>query len=822
VQVSSVSVISTVSTTNLYLTDFTSETVSLSTILFSSALISNSLGNLATSSIQNVQDFFTPSLDLYGAQASTIEVSSLTVDAQLSTIGPSQATMQFFNGSANYISTLDAKVGPMFPFDTTTLSRFTVENLSVNRINTSNSTVINTSFFSTIPWFTSQFPFPYWRMNDGGVTPIMIGTNAFGTVTFQRSVSNPRFSFAVVAQNLWQWPTYSTLYLQTTLPNFVSTPTSLEKFYRVGIVNDVLFDSPQLYYSPFFYINVAPDNTITEVNAANGLYFSTLNLRYNAGDFFSIYTDGQGFGLGNIYFSLNGISFFSVSWQDMAFWYSYWDINNPTLLPLPRNNYYFIDYGGTDYLPANISYTGIRFGPTSPAFFGSTIPFTYTDKRRISTVSAIDSIVRINTLLYSSSITVASQISSLILSVDTLSTVGNYSSVSISSMILTSTARFSTLASGNCFLSSLTLASAPFAATATPRLAKRIGSEIQYSTIYPYVPYLTGVDLLNKFNGVPNINQGFMPYYFMTGTLSYNDTLEHLEITCGPKYEPCIAKFDAYTNYGVALAWMVERPQSYSNIYLNLDFTRARASGSLSINGATQVVFDSIVNPQISTLTLRNFDLKRYPMYQDQILGYPAGTPWIQLTYTGDGNTTTSKFPMVTMWVSDKPTSEDDNTSFLDVSGLSDMQKGYLSFTSSVNGINIFNPFNDMSVRRLFYSGSLTRTSDPALKEEIEDADLSRCFNALSNVPLCRYKYIDSYLSTFQLDDVYRLGVLATDVESEFPKSVRRKEGTRVVDMEQLKYAHLGTTKYLMEKVEALTEKLSTLKGLYATLPAKS
>jgi hypothetical protein len=88
-------------------------------------------------------------------------------------------------------------------------------------------------------------------------------------------------------------------------------------------------------------------------------------------------------------------------------------------------------------------------------------------------------------------------------------------------------------------------------------------------------------------------------------------------------------------------------------------------------------------------------------------------------------------------------------------------------------------------------------------------------------IPLRRYKYIDSYLSTFHVRDIHRLGFIATELEEVFPKSVTYTEipslhsTFRVIDTQQIEMAHLGATQYLMGRVERL---YSTLEGVKKNL----
>jgi hypothetical protein len=140
----------------------------------------------------------------------------------------------------------------------------------------------------------------------------------------------------------------------------------------------------------------------------------------------------------------------------------------------------------------------------------------------------------------------------------------------------------------------------------------------------------------------------------------------------------------------------------------------------------------------------------------------------------------------------------------------------------ALNGTTIQNSLNDMSIRNVYYYGSLNFASDPRVKTDIEDADLKRCYQTINSLPLRRYKYNDDYCSTFQISDTSRLGFLATDLLPHFPKSVHTSDSVfpglstplMTIDTAQIEMAHLGATKYLMSEVERLEKILASISGM--------
>jgi len=160
-----------------------------------------------------------------------------------------------------------------------------------------------------------------------------------------------------------------------------------------------------------------------------------------------------------------------------------------------------------------------------------------------------------------------------------------------------------------------------------------------------------------------------------------------------------------------------------------------------------------------------------------------------------------------------------DNFSGIDSNANITINNGVIRWPYFLNGTTIQNSLNDMSVRSIYYYGGLNFASDPTLKEDIEDADLSRCYETVKGLPLRRYKYIDTYLSTFTNKDAHRIGFLATELEQVFPKSVTYSEipalhsTFRVIDTQQIEMAHIGATQHMMHRIEGLH---STLEGLKA------
>jgi hypothetical protein len=169
-----------------------------------------------------------------------------------------------------------------------------------------------------------------------------------------------------------------------------------------------------------------------------------------------------------------------------------------------------------------------------------------------------------------------------------------------------------------------------------------------------------------------------------------------------------------------------------------------------------------------------------------------------------------------------------DNFSAIDSNNTVTINNGVLRWPYFLNGTTIQNSLNDMSVRSIYYYGALNFASDPSLKEDIQSADLEKCYTAVRDLPLRRFKYIDAYLSTFQQKDTHRLGFIATELETVFPKSVTYthlevpgfQSTFRMIDTQQIEMAHIGATQRLMQRVDNLYTTLTDIKSEISTLYA--
>ena len=158
------------------------------------------------------------------------------------------------------------------------------------------------------------------------------------------------------------------------------------------------------------------------------------------------------------------------------------------------------------------------------------------------------------------------------------------------------------------------------------------------------------------------------------------------------------------------------------------------------------------------------------------------------------------------------------STTYLNSNAAMEMNLSYLSWNTPLNGITIENRFNDIVTRSLTYTGSIYNASDPRLKEDIVSADTGQLYTTIQDLPLYNYRLTERYRAHFRFEDQQHLGVLATEVKDLLPGASRTAEAPYddlpdflTVDRGQLKFAHLGATQALIERVSSLKARLAAL-----------
>ena len=259
--------------------------------------------------------------------------------------------------------------------------------------------------------------------------------------------------------------------------------------------------------------------------------------------------------------------------------------------------------------------------------------------------------------------------------------------------------------------------------------------------------------------------------------------------------------------------------------YLNMEFTftnyfTTSGYGYITLNGNLLTTFDAALESNI-TYRLTDANLLNYPLQNSNPV-YGNQVPYIEITQVGTIGYTKLEG---TLWMDDIPSQELVFNSVDSNAGIV-MNRGTLVFPYKNNGITIANPYNDISLRTLYYTGSLVSASDPALKEDIRHADLGICRSTLEAIPLRTYAYSEPYRSTFQVRDTHRLGFLTSEVAPQFPNSITSRASTEpwapstinTLDTTQILYSHLGMTQGLIQSVSTLESEAEDLQRVLHTL----
>ena len=106
--------------------------------------------------------------------------------------------------------------------------------------------------------------------------------------------------------------------------------------------------------------------------------------------------------------------------------------------------------------------------------------------------------------------------------------------------------------------------------------------------------------------------------------------------------------------------------------------------------------------------------------------------------------------------------------------------------------------------------------SDSRLKENIENADLNICYNIIKSLKLKRYKWKDNIFDEYQIKDRVKLGWIADEVETIFPKAVEVKNifglnDCKILNIDQIIASIYGCTQKLINEYEILDNKTNNI-----------
>lgn len=270
-------------------------------------------------------------------------------------------------------------------------------------------------------------------------------------------------------------------------------------------------------------------------------------------------------------------------------------------------------------------------------------------------------------------------------------------------------------------------------------------------------------------------------------------------------------------NTDTTLIYILLYNPSGKTLYLNFSFRHTNLpppnsgrNGGVAayINGNMIYSVNNIYQQPLIESVQLDLNVANYPL---QNVNPTTGdnTPYVVWSVASSSVTTDE----MTMWLSNNLNAVDNESiPVVDPDGGITILKGIMQWPSTIYGTSIVNQFNDIETRSLFYTGSLQSVSDRALKKNIVDADLSMCV-AATQTPMHTYAYTPVFASTFQITDKRRLGLLTTEVAEVFPKSIGTatvlQNKVQVLSTDQMRYAHIGATKYLIAEAARLRQKLS-------------
>jgi hypothetical protein len=109
-----------------------------------------------------------------------------------------------------------------------------------------------------------------------------------------------------------------------------------------------------------------------------------------------------------------------------------------------------------------------------------------------------------------------------------------------------------------------------------------------------------------------------------------------------------------------------------------------------------------------------------------------------------------------------------------------------------------------------------TVSSDVRLKNNIQNADLDMCYNNIKNLRLAKYTWKDDVYTTEEVSDRSKLGWIAQEVETVYPKAVEKVnmhgyEDCRTLNTDQIIATMYGCLQKIMNVYDNQTNELNNL-----------
>jgi hypothetical protein len=132
-------------------------------------------------------------------------------------------------------------------------------------------------------------------------------------------------------------------------------------------------------------------------------------------------------------------------------------------------------------------------------------------------------------------------------------------------------------------------------------------------------------------------------------------------------------------------------------------------------------------------------------------------------------------------------------------------------------GINNTNPTVELDVvGSITYTGTISDVSDMRVKENIITADYNQCYENIKNIELRDFEWKDDFFTYSQKKNKKETGFIAQEVEAVLPNAISTRnkfdiEDFKTIERNAINANLYGAVKKLMEKIELLEEKLSSI-----------